>query len=74
MKIELTPEQIADAVFEGDYPDHAKRFDAIGAWIKNEAENDDKYYRWTRYLIDNMGDDGIRFIRDMSTALEDSEL
>lgn len=70
MKIELTPEQIAEAVFEGDYPDHARKFNAIGRLLKGNAEDDDKYYRWTRYIIAQVDPEGLQFFRDMSLALK----
>lgn len=74
IQIELTPDQIANAIVNQDYPQQAQAFDAIGAAIKRESEDEDKYYRWTRYLIEGMDADGRRLIRDLATALNDSKL
>ena len=73
MKIEVEATQIAAAILGQDYPDQALVFNALGKVMKSEAENEDKYYRWTRYIIAQVDLDGLQFFRDMSRALKDRD-
>ena len=73
MKIEVEATQVADAILGQDYPDQALVFNALGKVMKSKAENEDKYYRWTRYIIAQVDLDGLRFFRDMSRALKDRD-
>lgn len=73
IEIDLTPMQIANAIISEDYPQQAVFYDALAHLMEVESENPDKKYRWCRYLISNMTEDGKNLIRDLHKALKDSE-
>ena len=74
LTIELTDQQIAQAFISQDYPDQARTLDVMGIAMKLDAEDDDKYYRWTRHLVKNLDVNGVRFIKDLGTAIKDAGL